>query len=86
AAFEEPYFTLLERKELHPELKRICAFDILANSTDRKAGHILLDRHDRLWAVDNGLTFHAEFKLRTVIWDFGGEAIDEKLLDDIASL
>ncbi len=32
-------------------------------------------QEDRLWAIDNGLSFHREFKLRTVIWDFAGEEI-----------
>ena len=30
-----------------------------------------IDGH--IWAIDNGLMFHHEFKLRTVIWEFGGE-------------
>jgi hypothetical protein len=33
-----------------------------------------------VWAVDNGLTFHEETKLRTVIWDFAGEPIDADLV------
>ena len=39
-----------------------------------------------MWAIDNALSFHAEFKLRTVIWDFSGERIDAGLLDDVAAL
>ncbi|MGH7312145.1 MAG: SCO1664 family protein, partial [Candidatus Rokuibacteriota bacterium] len=37
----------------------------------------------RVWAIDNALTFHAEPKLRTVIWDFGGAAIPAPILDDV---
>jgi len=33
-----------------------------------------------------GLSFHAEFKLRTVIWDFGGEDIADNLLADLQTL
>ena len=51
----------------------MCAFDLLANNTDRKSGHCLLDADGHVWGIDNGLCFHDEFKLRTVIWDFGGE-------------
>jgi len=62
-------------------LRTICCFDLLANSADRKGGHCLAGEDDRVWAVDNGLTFHSETKLRTVIWDFGGEAIDDHLVE-----
>ena len=61
-------------------------FDLLANNTDRKSGHCLLGRDGRIHAIDNGLSFHREFKLRTVIWEFGGEPIPAPLLDDVARL
>jgi hypothetical protein len=38
---------------------------------------------DRIYAIDNGLTFHVESKLRTVIWDFGEEPIPPTLLEDV---
>jgi hypothetical protein len=31
------------------------------------------------------LSFHAEFKVRTVIWEFGGEDIPDHLLADVAT-
>ena len=34
-------------------------------------------------AIDNGLTFHVEPKLRTVIWDFSGEPIPAAWLADV---
>jgi uncharacterized repeat protein (TIGR03843 family) len=74
------YFTLLEVPRWHPTLKVFAAFDVLANNADRKSGHVLL-AEDRLWAIDNGLSFHTEPKLRTVIWDFAGEP----LADDVAA-
>jgi uncharacterized repeat protein (TIGR03843 family) len=77
---EAHYFTLLEDPARHPALRTICCFDLLANSADRKGGHCLSGDDGRVWAVDNGLTFHCEPKLRTVIWDFSSEAIDEQLL------
>ena len=86
ADLEQHYFTLLEDPAHHATLRRLALFDLLANSTDRKGGHVLVDRSGRLWAIDNGLTFHAQFKLRTVIWDFAGDAIDEHLLDDLRAL
>jgi uncharacterized repeat protein (TIGR03843 family) len=77
---DEHYFTLLEDPARHEALRTICCFDLLANSADRKGGHCLAGEDGRIWAVDNGLTFHCEPKLRTVIWDFAGEAIDDRLL------
>ncbi len=83
ADFEEHYFTLLEDDAHHDDLRRICVFDLLANNTDRKGGHVLLDKAGHLWCIDNGLSFHQEFKLRTVIWDFAGEPIPDALRDDV---
>ena len=80
ARFEEHYFTLRQagRDDLDDALRRLCVLDIVANATDRKGGHCLVDEDDRLWAIDNGLSFHAEFKLRTVIWDFAGEELEPR--------
>ncbi len=83
ADFAQHYFTLRERPEHRDALARLCLFDVLANNADRKAGHCLLGPDGRIYAVDNGLTFHAEPKLRTVIWDFGGKAIPRALLADV---
>ena len=47
----------------------------IANNADRKGGHCLLDADGQLWGIDHGLCFHAEPKLRTVIWDFAGEPL-----------
>lgn len=77
---EAHYFTLLEDADRHAALRTIACFDLLANSADRKGGHCLAGDDGRVWAVDNGLTFHVEPKLRTVIWDFSSEAIDDDLL------
>ncbi|MCC5953789.1 MAG: SCO1664 family protein [Acidimicrobiia bacterium] len=79
AAFEEHYFTIHERGEHHETLQKLCLFDLVANATDRKGGHVLIDEDDHVWAIDNGLSFHAEFKLRTVIWDYAGEPVPAEL-------
>jgi uncharacterized repeat protein (TIGR03843 family) len=86
ADFEQHYFTLLEDSRHHPSLRRMAAFDALANNADRKGGHCLLDAEGRIWGIDHGLCFHTEPKLRTVIWDWAGERIDDALLDDVARL
>ena len=86
ADFEQHYFTMLEEEETHDQLQRMAVFDFVCNNTDRKGGHCLIDDEGHIWGIDNGLSFHAEFKLRTVIWDFGGEEIDGQLLADLQSL
>lgn len=86
ADFEQHYFTLRERPELHPALRRLCAFDIVANATDRKGGHVLLEGGDHVWAIDNGLCFHAVFKLRTVLWDFAGDPLPGDVRDGLGML
>jgi len=83
ADFAEHYFTLKENPAHHEQLKRICLFDLIANNADRKSGHCLLAPGGVIYAIDNALTFHAEPKLRTVIWEFGGQAIPKAMLADV---
>lgn len=85
--FREHYFTLAaEDTSTHADMARMALFDYIANNTDRKSGHVLRGEDGRIWGIDHGLCFSAIFKLRTVIWDFAGEAIPEDLLSDIAPL
>jgi uncharacterized repeat protein (TIGR03843 family) len=86
ADFRHHYFTLLEDEAHHARLQRICAWDLLANNADRKSGHCLLGPDGAIYAVDNGLCFHAEPKLRTVIWEFGGRPIPADVLHDVRRL
>jgi hypothetical protein len=79
---DEHYFTLLEHHE--DRFREFAAFDVLVNNTDRKGGHCLHDRvNDVVVGIDHGLTFHEAWKLRTVIWDFAGEAVRPDLADDV---
>ena len=80
ADFEQHYFTLYEDEANHPQLRAMCAFDLIGNNTDRKSGHCLLGLDGRIRGIDHGLMFHHEFKLRTVIWEFGGEPVPESIL------
>ncbi len=64
-------------------LKSTVLFDYLINNADRKGSHLLVDPNKRLWLIDHGISFHEEDKLRTVIWDFCGEAIPSNLSRDI---
>jgi uncharacterized repeat protein (TIGR03843 family) len=85
ADFAEHYFSLYgERPDLHDQLRAIAVFDAIANNTDRKSGHCLLEVAgdgdlDQVWAIDNGLCFAADDKLRTVIWEFAGEPLPDEL-------
>jgi hypothetical protein len=82
---EEHYFTLLEEHE--DAFRRMAAFDIVINNTDRKGGHCLraLDG-GRIFGIDHGVSFHVQWKLRTVIWEFGGEPIPPAVCADLHRL
>lgn len=81
------YFVLhAEHPETHEQLRRLALFDLVINNADRKAGHVLHASDQRLWGIDHGLCCAAPTKLRTVMWDFAGEPIDDQSLDDIAPL
>jgi uncharacterized repeat protein (TIGR03843 family) len=86
ADFEQHYFTLYEQGVHHDALRVMCAFDLIGNNTDRKSGHVLLGLDGRIRGIDHGLMFHHEFKLRTVIWEFGGEPIPDHILAAAAAL
>jgi hypothetical protein len=81
---EEHYFTL---QGTHLDAFRdIALFDVLANNADRKAGHCLLADDGTIVAIDHGLCFHEEDKLRTVIWEFTDEPIPTARRDDLRVL
>ncbi|HET7482971.1 MAG TPA: SCO1664 family protein [Actinomycetota bacterium] len=78
------YFVLMDD---HLEtLANFAAFDAVVNNADRKAGHVIKDEEGRLWAVDHGLTFHVDPKLRTVIWAFAEEPLTPQLRKDLERL
>jgi uncharacterized repeat protein (TIGR03843 family) len=81
---EVHYFML--RGTDHVALKRIATFDLVINNADRKGGHVLRDHGGHLWGIDHGIAFHAEPKLRTVIWDYVGQPIPDELLADMQQL
>jgi uncharacterized repeat protein (TIGR03843 family) len=83
AEFEQHWFTLREDPRHRERLQKICVYDFVANNADRKSGHCLLGPDNLIYAIDNGLTFHTELKLRTVIWDYAGEPIPKRLLEDL---
>ncbi|NTV62403.1 MAG: SCO1664 family protein [Oscillochloris sp.] len=77
---ESHLFTMLKEGGYEDVIRRLCAFDALINNADRKSGHALKALDGRLWAIDHGICFHAELKLRTVLWDFIGQPLPSDAL------
>ncbi len=80
---EEHYFTLQEETRFHAQFKQIALFDLLVNNADRKSGPCLRDENDHIWAIDHGVCFAVEPKLRTVIWEFAGQPIPDQLVANL---
>jgi len=70
----------------HPDLRRMCLFDAVVNNADRKGGHVILDADDRIWCIDHGVSFNVDEKLRTVLWGWAGEPIDDDVVADLVAL
>ncbi len=64
-------------------LRRMAVFDIVVNNADRKGAHVLAMADGHRHGVDHGLTFHAEHKLRTVLWGWLGEPLTADELEGI---
>jgi len=83
---EQHFFTFRDDPSCCDQLMRLALFDLIANNADRKSGHCLLDKDGHVWAIDHGITFNTDYKLRTVIWDFAGQPIPQDLLADLRRL
>ncbi|MEW5940586.1 MAG: SCO1664 family protein [Chloroflexota bacterium] len=75
-------FTNEDKRLLQP----VALFDLLVNNADRKGSHVFFDAAHKLWAIDHGICFHVENKLRTVIWDFANGPIPPSLLSPLSRL
>jgi len=78
------YFVLAE--ERLQDFLSLAAFDIVINNADRKGGHVIEDATGKLWAVDHGLSFNTEDKLRTVIWEFSGDPLHGAVIAQLTAL
>lgn len=63
--------------EESPELRKIALLDAVVNNTDRKIGHLLY-KDGEVFGCDHGVTFHQEYKLRTVLWQFADQPLNEQ--------
>ena len=62
-------------------------FDLLCNNADRKGSHVFFEKDTHhLYAIDHGICFHEDDKLRTVLWDFSGQRIPEDLLLSLSNI
>jgi uncharacterized repeat protein (TIGR03843 family) len=83
---EVHYFTAVEDARFTETFRRLALFDFVINNADRKSGHCLIGHDGRVWAIDHGLCFHNEYKLRTVIWEFSCAPIEASRLADLTAL
>ncbi len=61
-------------------LRRLAVLDAVLNNADRKGGHLLSASGERLFGIDHGVTFHAENKLRTLLWGWAGDPLTGEAL------
>ncbi len=79
--YDPEYYYFNFSAEDKARLKPVVLFDLLVNNADRKGSHVFFETDtNKLWAIDHGICFHEEDKLRTVIWDFAGQRISDELL------
>jgi len=76
----------LIRRRDSDALRRIAIFDAVINNADRKGGHLLPTEADHVYGVDHGVTFHAEDKLRTVLWQWAGRELPGWGVDALCEL
>lgn len=58
-------------------LRRVAVFDVLANNADRKGSHLLPLASGHVHGVDHGVCFAVAPKLRTVLWAWRGQPLEE---------
>jgi len=68
------------------QLRRIAVFDAVINNADRKGGHLLPTPAGHIYGVDHGVSFHAEPKLRTLLWQWSGRTLRANASDTLRQL
>jgi hypothetical protein len=83
---EAHIFTMQKEGGYEAVFEQLAVFDLISNNADRKSGHCLKGSDGRMWAIDHGICFHSEYKLRTVLWDYAGQPIRADIMADLRSL
>lgn len=81
ADFQKHYFNL--RDDRLNDFAPVAMFDVFINNADRKGGACLLDKENKLWAVDHGLTFNPLARRRTVMFEFNGTPYPDDLMTSL---
>jgi uncharacterized repeat protein (TIGR03843 family) len=76
----------LLRRSNSDQLRRIAVFDAMINNADRKGGHLLPTHAGHIYGVDHGVTFNADPKLRTLLWQWAGEPLTDEAVDVLSTL
>jgi uncharacterized repeat protein (TIGR03843 family) len=83
---DQHLLTMQKTGQYDTELEQLAVFDTITNNADRKSGHCLQGLDGRLWAIDHGLCFHVEYKLRTVLWNYAGRPVCSQIMRDLNQL
>ncbi|MDQ1011758.1 putative repeat protein (TIGR03843 family) [Streptomyces sp. V4I23] len=67
-------------------LRRLAVLDAVINNGDRKGGHLLPTVDGALYAIDHGVTFNTEDKLRTLLWGWAGEPLPAEATETLTSV
>ncbi|MFI1017199.1 SCO1664 family protein [Streptomyces sp. NPDC020965] len=67
-------------------LRRLAVLDAIINNGDRKGGHLLPAPGGALYAIDHGVTFNVDDKLRTLLWGWAGEPLTAEAVSALDSL
>jgi uncharacterized repeat protein (TIGR03843 family) len=85
-AFDEQDRPVMLVHEDSVALRRMTLFDVVVNNTDRKGGHVLAMPDGHRYGVDHGVCFHVDDKLRTVLWGWHGDPLDDDEVSDLQGL
>lgn len=76
----------LARRTDDPGLRQMAVFDAVVNNADRKIGHLLPTPDGHLYGCDHGVCFSADYKLRTVLWQWRGDELPGKAVSALGRL
>ncbi|MFZ0995357.1 MAG: hypothetical protein WAO09_05180 [Candidatus Dormiibacterota bacterium] len=76
----------LDPAHVQSRLRGLAVLDVLINNADRKREHLLIDPEGELRGIDHGVTFHADFKLRTTLIELSGTPVPAEWLAAVRSL